>query len=171
MATSILRMVAACWASLESKRIRSSLVTPSTMDATVGPNSASRSVDGHPGVLDRIVQQGGGDGGVVQAEAGEDGGHGQGVGDVGLAGFAHLALVGPFGHVEGPDDHGRLGLWDDVPGRRRAGGQERPRPDHPGDATAAPARRWPRRVPEWRIDCRSGPFPGSLSTSFLFIPD
>ena len=39
MATSILRMVAACWASLESKLTRSSLVTPSTMAATSAPKS------------------------------------------------------------------------------------------------------------------------------------
>ena len=41
MATSILRIVAACWASFESNRSRSSLVTPSTIAATAGPNSAS----------------------------------------------------------------------------------------------------------------------------------
>ena len=41
MATSILRMVAACWASLESNCSRSSLVTPSTTGATTGPNSSS----------------------------------------------------------------------------------------------------------------------------------
>ena len=40
IATSILRMLAACWASLESKCTRSSLVTPSTIDETSGPNSA-----------------------------------------------------------------------------------------------------------------------------------
>ena len=38
IATSILRMVAACCSSLESKRIRSSFVTPSTIAATSGPN-------------------------------------------------------------------------------------------------------------------------------------
>ncbi len=37
MATSILRMVAACWASLESNCSRSSLVTPSTTLATPSP--------------------------------------------------------------------------------------------------------------------------------------
>ena len=41
MATSILRTVAACWASLESNWRRSSLVTPSTMRATAGPKSRS----------------------------------------------------------------------------------------------------------------------------------
>ncbi len=38
MATSILRMVAACWASLELNWSRSSLVTPSTTRATPSPN-------------------------------------------------------------------------------------------------------------------------------------
>ncbi len=40
IATSILRTVAACWASLESNCNRSSLVTPSTMAPTSGPNSS-----------------------------------------------------------------------------------------------------------------------------------
>ena len=39
MAISILRMVAACWASFESKASRSSLVTPSTTAAICAPNS------------------------------------------------------------------------------------------------------------------------------------
>ncbi len=43
MATSILRMVAACWASRDSNSSRSSLVTPSTIAATSAPNSSSRS--------------------------------------------------------------------------------------------------------------------------------
>ncbi len=41
IATSILRIVAACCASFESKRSRSNLVTPSTIAATAGPNSAA----------------------------------------------------------------------------------------------------------------------------------
>ena len=41
MATSILRMDAACWAALESNWTRSSLVTPSTMPATSSPNCAA----------------------------------------------------------------------------------------------------------------------------------
>ncbi len=36
---SIFRIVADCWASLSSKRSRSSLVTPSTMTATSGPKA------------------------------------------------------------------------------------------------------------------------------------
>ena len=41
IATSILRMVAACCSSRESKRMRSSFVTPSTIWATSGPNHSS----------------------------------------------------------------------------------------------------------------------------------
>ncbi len=41
MATSIFRIVAACCASFESNRNLSSFVTPSTIPATAGPNSAS----------------------------------------------------------------------------------------------------------------------------------
>ena len=57
MATSILRMVAACCASLESNCRRSSLVTPSTTLATTGPNSLVDGLEGEAGVLDRVVQQ------------------------------------------------------------------------------------------------------------------
>ena len=60
MATSILRIVAAWAAARESKETRSSLVTPSTIWATTGPKSASISASGQRGVLDRVVQQGGG---------------------------------------------------------------------------------------------------------------
>ncbi len=41
MAMNILRIVAACWASLESNSRRSNLVTPSTTAATFSPNSAT----------------------------------------------------------------------------------------------------------------------------------
>ena len=43
IATSILRIVADCWASRESNWSRSSLVTPSTIVATSAPNSRSMS--------------------------------------------------------------------------------------------------------------------------------
>ena len=62
MATSILRMVAACWASFESNWRRSSFVTPST---TAGDHRAEFRLDGderEAGVLDGVVQEGGGDG-------------------------------------------------------------------------------------------------------------
>ena len=95
MATSILRTVAACWASLESNWSRSSLVTPSTMAATSGPNWLGHVVEGEPGVLHGVVQQGGGDRQGVEAQLGHDGGHRHRVGDVGLARLAELARRGP----------------------------------------------------------------------------
>ena len=94
IATSILRIVAACCASLESKRSRSSLVTPSTMAATSAPKSRGDVVEGDAGVLDRVVQQGGGEGDVVEAELGQDRGHRERVADVGLARLAHLVARG-----------------------------------------------------------------------------
>ena len=121
IATSILRMVAACCASFESNWMRSSLVTPSTMAATVGPNSPVDVVERELGVLDRVVQQRGGDGDVVESELGDDGGHGQRVGDVRLARSAHLAAVGPLGHLVGVGDARGAGLG--VP--RPEGGDQR----------------------------------------------
>ncbi len=66
---------------------------------------------GHPllgdaGVLDCVVQQGRRDGDLVQSQVGGDIGDGDGVGDVGLAGAAELALVGL--------DGGRAGAADDL---------------------------------------------------------
>ena len=57
IATSILRIVAACCSSLESNWSRSSLVTPSTIAATSGPNSRCDVVERDRRVLDRVVQQ------------------------------------------------------------------------------------------------------------------
>ena len=102
IATSILRIVAACWASLESNLMRSSLVTPSTMPATSGPNSAVDVVERDAGVLDRVVQQRGGDGDVVEPEVGDDRGHRERVVDVGLARLADLAAVGVGGDARRP---------------------------------------------------------------------
>ncbi len=94
IATSILRMVAACCCLLgveadpvelgdavddvRRRRCRSVLDSATVM----------------LGVLDRVVQQGGRDRDVVEAEVGDDLGHGQRVLDVGLAGVADLAAVG-----------------------------------------------------------------------------
>ena len=49
-----------------------------------------------PGVLDDIVEEGGGEGGVVEFEFGEEEGDGEGVGDVVVAGEALLAGGGPL---------------------------------------------------------------------------
>ena len=72
IATSILRIVAACCASFESKRMRSSLVTPSTIAATSAPNSRCEVVERDRGVLDRVVEQRGRHRDVVEAEVGDD---------------------------------------------------------------------------------------------------
>ena len=99
MATSILRMEAACCASLVSNLMRSSLVTPSTIVATSLPKSRLEVLDGHAGVLHGVVQQGGGHRHVVEAEVGHDPGHGQRVLDVRLTRAAELPPMG-FGRGE-----------------------------------------------------------------------
>ena len=101
IATSILRSVAACWASLESNWSRSSLVTPSTIAATSAPSSRLDVLVGDGGVLDRVVQQRGGDRDVVEAEVGEDQRDPERVGDVGLTRAADLLGVGVAGDVVG----------------------------------------------------------------------
>ena len=49
------------------------------MAATSSPNVADQSLEVDAGVLDRVVQQGGGDGDVVETEPGHDRGHRDGV--------------------------------------------------------------------------------------------
>ena len=122
IATSILRMVAACCSSLESKRSRSSLVTPSTMAATSLPNSSSRSPRRDLGVLDRVVEEGGGDRGVVEADVGHDAGHRQRMVDVPLARVAELVPVGVGGDLVGAHDlaGGRLRVAGAVAGDERS---------------------------------------------------
>ena len=56
------------------------------------------------GVLDGVVQQGRGQRGAAQAEFGEDGGHRDGVRDVGVPALALLAPVAALGHHEGALD-------------------------------------------------------------------
>ena len=57
--------------------------------------------DGDEGVFDDVVEDAGLDGGGIHAHFGEDGGDGEGVGEVGLAGLADLALVVGVGEGEG----------------------------------------------------------------------
>ena len=78
-------------------------------------------LEGEPGVLDGVVEEGGRHGLGVEPELGHDGGHGHRVGDVGLAGATELALVGLQGRAPGLDDHGGVVLGP-VPGEL---GQER----------------------------------------------
>ena len=99
IATSILRIVAACCASLESNCNRSSLVTPSTIAATSAPNSASRS----PSVTDvsstaswsnaaASVRSSRPRSASIERDA-------DGMRDVRVAGTAHLVLVRVARHL------------------------------------------------------------------------
>ena len=93
IATSILRIVAACCASLESNSSRSSLVTPSTIAADVVAELVDEVVERERGVLDRVVQQRARERDVVEAEIGEDHRDAERVRDVRVAGAAHLVAV------------------------------------------------------------------------------
>ena len=73
---------------------------------------------GHPGVLDGVVQQGGGHRLGVEAQVGHDAGHGDGVGDVGLARAPQLPGVGDGGRLRRPDD--QRGVVPGVPAQERA---------------------------------------------------
>ena len=136
IATSILRIVAACCASLESNCMRSSLVTPSTIAATSAPSSRSMSSGVMVGVLDRVVEQRGGDGDVVEAEVGEDQRDAERVGDVGLARAADLLPVGVAGDLVGVLDEGGVGRAVPLPVQGRAAGRPRRAPSG-GGARAA----------------------------------
>jgi hypothetical protein len=59
---------------------------------------------GDAGVLDGVVQQGGRDGRLVEPQVRDDARHGDGVGHVGFAGAAQLALVGVDGGQSGAPD-------------------------------------------------------------------
>ena len=121
IATSILRIVAACWASRESNWMRSSLVTPSTIAATSAPKSRLDVGERDLGVLDGVVEQRGGDRDLVEADVGDDAGHGQRVVDVALAAGAQLAAVGLGGDLVGAVDRGhrRLRVAAAVAGEQR----------------------------------------------------
>src|SRR5690606_11230492 len=69
-------------------------------------------VEGVAGVLDGVVQQARGDGGLLHAEFGEDGGHREGMGDVGVAALASLVPVVVGGDLVGAFDEPdvRLGV-------------------------------------------------------------
>ena len=65
--------------------MRSSLVTPSTIEATSAPNSRCDVVERDRGVFDRVVKQGGRHRGLVEPELGDDPRHRERVVDVALA--------------------------------------------------------------------------------------
>ena len=110
MATSILRIVAACCASLELNWSRSSLVTPSTTRATPSPKVCLNGLERQTGVLHGVVQERRGHGLLVEAELGHDRRHRDRVRDVRLARAPELPLVRPGGGPAGRHDHGRVVL-------------------------------------------------------------
>ena len=73
------------------------------------------------GVLDGIVQEGGGDGDLVEADVGDDAGDGERVVDVALTARAQLAAVRLGGHLVGAVDRRdrRLGMALAVAGQQR----------------------------------------------------
>ena len=80
-----------------------------------GPEGLADRLEGEAGVLHGVVQEGGGHRLGVEAQLGHDGGHGDRVGDVGLARAPELPVVGREGGPGGGHDGG----WC----RRRAGGR------------------------------------------------
>ena len=100
--TMSLRIDSACWASFESKCIRSSLVTPLTMMATLETELALDIVDGHLGVFDGVVQQGGRERNLVKSELGDDLGDRERMVDVRLAARASLRSVSRRGDARRP---------------------------------------------------------------------
>ena len=97
MASRSLRRFSACLASLETRSSRFSLVRPSTRSADF---LAEQPIDldaGGVGILDRVVQQRRGDGGVVELEIGEDRGDLQRMGEIRIAGSALLLAMRAHG--------------------------------------------------------------------------
>ena len=95
-------------------------MTPSTIVATSAPNCLDVG-EGDLGVLDRVVQQRGGERGLVEADVGDDAGDLQRVVDVALAAAAQLVPVRLVGGREGLRDHRRAGLRLALPVRREDG--------------------------------------------------
>ena len=89
-----------------------------------GPERLGDRLEGEAGVLHRVVQERGGHGLRVEAELGHDGGHGDGVRDVRLAGAPELPVVGREGDAGGRHDGGGV-VVGPVTGEL---GQERARP-------------------------------------------
>ena len=93
MASRSLRRFSACLASRETRSSFLSLVRPSTSAPMSGPNSWSISARVVGGVLDRVVQQRGRDGGVVELEVGQDRGDFERMREIGIARGALLLAM------------------------------------------------------------------------------
>ena len=86
------------------------LVRPSTRKATSSPNRRRSSSTRREGVLDRVVEQAGGDRHRVEPHLGEDARHLERVDQVGLAGEPLLALVDLGGEDVGALQQGEIAL-------------------------------------------------------------
>ena len=113
--------MAACWASLGVELDAFELGDAVDDGGDVDPEGTLDLVERGAGVLDRVVQQGGGDGHVVETEVGDDAGDGERVLDVGLARVARLATVRVGRLQVGPRDQGgrRLGVAPAERGEKR----------------------------------------------------
>ena len=109
MASSILRNDSAWFSSRVLNCSLSSLVRPSTSSATGEPKRSISSGLVTPQSSMRVVQQGGHQGLGVELPFGALGGHGDRVGDVGLAAVADLAQMGFVGKPVGQADLLQIG--------------------------------------------------------------
>ena len=91
---------------------RESLVTPSTSSPISVAEQLVDLLAGDRGVLDHVVQQGGDDGRGVQPVVGEDAGHLDRVGEIGVAGGARLRAVHAHGVDVGAVEQGLVGGRD-----------------------------------------------------------
>src|SRR5476651_1343979 len=92
MASTSLRRFSASFVVSDWTSRRDSLVTPSTSRAMSSPNMPEISSRG-VGVLDRVVQQAGDDRGGVELHLGQDAGHLDRMGEIGVARGAQLGAM------------------------------------------------------------------------------
>ena len=97
MASRSLRKFSPCAARLETRSSRLILVRPSTRAPICGPKVLLISSSVACGVLDRVVQHRGRDGGVVELQVGEDRRDLEGMAEEQVAGGALLVAVGHHG--------------------------------------------------------------------------
>ena len=140
IATSILRIVAACCASLESNCEPVELGDAVDDRGDVGAELGDEVVERDRRVLDRVVQQRGRERHVVEPEVGEDHRDAERVRDVRVARPAHLVLVRVAGDVVRVLDQRRVGARVRARGTRRAAAAAPSRPAPCAGAAGRPSR-------------------------------
>ena len=185
IARTSLRKFSACLVRSDCSSSRVSLVTPSTSVGDLVPEALVDFGQLDRRILDHVVQQPGDDRGGIQPVAGQDVGHRQRVGDVGVAVVAPLRAVRLLGHHVRVVDQTGVGLrivsraaWlrqrGAPSGGRAGGGAMAARPWPPwadpvrrvargrrGRAASDPAR--PRAA--WRLTCVRPPSSASIAAS------